>query len=87
MDSIRFFEAPDGFRWTYIAQNGNILADSGEAYADRRDATIGACRVIGFPPGMVFDRMITLTGLGHEDAPAMFPFAHGGRNIQMEVEW
>lgn len=28
-----------GWRWRLVAQNGNIIADSGQAYRSRRNAT------------------------------------------------
>ena len=35
------------WRWRYVAANGNILADSGQGYADKRDALTGLSRVTG----------------------------------------
>lgn len=36
-----------GFRWRLVAANGNILADSGEAYSRRIDALAGVASVTG----------------------------------------
>ena len=33
-----FYRAKDGFRWRVVSRNGNIVADSGEAYENRGDA-------------------------------------------------
>ena len=33
-----FYKAKDGYRWRVVAANGNIVADSGEAYENRADA-------------------------------------------------
>ena len=35
------------WRWRYVAANGNIMADSGQGYVDRRDALAGALTVTG----------------------------------------
>lgn len=35
------------WRWRYVAANGNIMADSGQGYADKRDALSGALTVTG----------------------------------------
>lgn len=36
-----------GWRWRYVAENGNILADSGQGYSRRIDALRGAEAVTG----------------------------------------
>lgn len=35
------------WRWRYVSWNGNIMADSGQGYADKRDAVNGVSRVTG----------------------------------------
>lgn len=35
------------WRWRYVAANGNIMADSGQGYVDKRDALAGALAVTG----------------------------------------
>lgn len=35
------------WRWRYVAQNGNILADGAQGYSRRVDAVTGARRVTG----------------------------------------
>lgn len=32
------YQSRDGWRWRLVAQNGNIIADSGQAYKSRRNA-------------------------------------------------
>lgn len=39
---IRVYQARDGYRWSLIASNGRIVADSGEAYVHRANATRAA---------------------------------------------
>lgn len=39
------------WRWRYVAENGNILADSGQGYSRRMDALNGAKRVVGAHEG------------------------------------
>lgn len=46
-DTITLYRAPDGWRWRYTANNGRVLADSGQGYSRRVDAVRGACRVAG----------------------------------------
>lgn len=47
-DTIEVYrDAASRWRWRYIAQNGHILADSGQAYSRRVDAVRGAKRVTG----------------------------------------
>ena len=36
------YQAKDGWRWRLKAQNGNIISDSGQAYANKRNATDAA---------------------------------------------
>lgn len=38
---LEIYKAKDGWRWRVIANNGNILADSGQAYGDKRDCCRG----------------------------------------------
>jgi uncharacterized protein YegP (UPF0339 family) len=33
------YQAADGWRWRLVAPNGRIVADSGEAFASRSNAT------------------------------------------------
>ena len=35
------------WRWRYVAANGNVMADSGQGYVDKRDALAGALAVTG----------------------------------------
>lgn len=49
-DTVVVYPAADGFRWRYVAANGNIMADGGQAYADERDAWAGAKKVTGRRP-------------------------------------
>lgn len=35
------------YRWRYVAPNGLVLADSGQAYTRRIDALLGAASVTG----------------------------------------
>ena len=35
------YRAADGWRWRLVAENGRIIADSAEAYLERRDAEHG----------------------------------------------
>lgn len=35
------------WRWRYVAQNGHVLADSGEGYSRRIDCVNAAKRVVG----------------------------------------
>lgn len=46
-DLVVIYKAADGYRWRYVAQNGHVLADSGQAYTRRIDALRGAQRVTG----------------------------------------
>lgn len=39
------YEAEDGWRWQLRAQNGNIIADSGQAYVSQRNA-VDAARMV-----------------------------------------
>lgn len=47
------YEAVDGWRWRLVAQNGNIIADSGQRYASRRNA-VAAARMVS-TVGIVMD--------------------------------
>jgi uncharacterized protein YegP (UPF0339 family) len=42
VDRLEVYRAGDGFRWRHIAPNGEIVADSGEAYTRMHDAFRGA---------------------------------------------
>ena len=44
-DRIVVYRAHDGWRWTYTASNGHVMADGGQAYTRRIDAIRGAARV------------------------------------------
>lgn len=46
-DLVVIYPAADGFRWRYVAQNGHVLADSGQGYSRRIDCVTGARRVTG----------------------------------------
>lgn len=35
---IEVYKAKDGYRWRAVANNGKIVADSGEAYTRKADA-------------------------------------------------
>ena len=51
------YEAKDGFRWCLVANNGNIMAESGEAYTREPDAYKAAVRVVSIIRGrFVLDR-------------------------------
>lgn len=39
------YKAKDGYRWRLKARNGRIIAESGEAYSSRGNATKGWNRV------------------------------------------
>lgn len=45
-DRIEVYKT-DGWRWRYVARNGRVLADSGQAYSRRIDCVNGAQRVTG----------------------------------------
>ncbi len=51
-DVVVIYPAADGYRWRYIAQNGHILADSGQGYSRRSDAVAGVQRVTGVRRGL-----------------------------------
>lgn len=40
-------DALDRWRWRWLAKNGQVQADSGQSYADKRDCTRGLERVTG----------------------------------------
>ena len=44
MDRITVYEGSDGWRWRKQADNGRIVADSGEAYDDKAGAEVAAVR-------------------------------------------
>ena len=47
-DTIEVYkDAAARWRWRYVAQNGNVLADSGQSYTRRVDAVRAAKRVTG----------------------------------------
>lgn len=35
---FEIYESDDGWRWRLVASNGNIVADSGEAYSSKGNA-------------------------------------------------
>ena len=39
---MHIYQAADGWRWRLKAQNGNVIADSGQAYKSKRNATDAA---------------------------------------------
>ncbi len=43
--TFRVYRAADGWRWRFVAPNGRVMADSGEAYARRDSAVKAAERV------------------------------------------
>jgi uncharacterized protein len=46
--TIRVYrDASGGWRWTLIARNGRVVADSGEAYTTRRKAMTAAEHLTG----------------------------------------
>lgn len=48
-DVVEFYIGEDGqWRWRYISQNGNNLANGSQGYSDLRDCENGAYRVTGF---------------------------------------
>lgn len=47
------YEAKDDWRWRLKAQNGNVIADSGQAYKSQRNAT-DAARMVA-KVGIVLD--------------------------------
>lgn len=44
---VLYRDRSDRWRWRYVAQNGHLLADSGQGYSRRIDAYRGAKRVTG----------------------------------------
>jgi uncharacterized protein YegP (UPF0339 family) len=38
VDRLEVYRASDGYRWRHVAPNGEVQADSGEAYTRMRDA-------------------------------------------------
>lgn len=40
--TLRVYQSRDGWRWTLQSTNGKIVADSGEAYARKRNAVLAA---------------------------------------------
>ena len=44
--TLDIYKARDGWRWRLVAANGNILADSGEAYTRRASAALGCMRAV-----------------------------------------
>ena len=49
-DKLRFVvyrDAKQEYRWRLVASNGNIIADSGEGYVERRDCMVGIDLVKG----------------------------------------
>ncbi|MFB7798954.1 YegP family protein [Isoptericola sp. NPDC056134] len=43
---IEIYKAADGWRWRLKARNGRIVAESGEAYVERRSAIRAVRRVL-----------------------------------------
>lgn len=50
---IKVYRAKDGWRWRQVSPNGNIMADSGEAYSEKRGAERAARTVATAPVVMV----------------------------------
>lgn len=44
---VEFYIADDGWRWRAVHHNGNVLADSGEAYKRRVDCVSTAALLMG----------------------------------------
>lgn len=44
--SFEVYKAADGWRWRLRAKNRKIVADSGEAYASKRNCYRAACHMI-----------------------------------------
>lgn len=45
MNAVETYRAKDGYRWRLKAENGKIIAESGEAYTEANDAREGFDRV------------------------------------------
>lgn len=45
MDTVKIYEAADGWRWNRKAANGELISESGEAYTRKADAEEAALRV------------------------------------------
>lgn len=43
---VEIYQAEDGFRWRMIATNGNIVADSAEAYTRAYDCKSAATKLV-----------------------------------------
>lgn len=43
-DRLHVWHATDGWRWRRVAPNGDVIAESGEAYTRKQDAEIAAIR-------------------------------------------
>ena len=41
MAKVHFWKARDGWRWRFIARNGRIIAEGGEAYTSKWNAERG----------------------------------------------
>lgn len=44
---LQFYKSADGWRWRFVAANGNTLADGGQGYSRLLDARAGAATVLG----------------------------------------
>jgi len=57
---FEIYPAKDGYRWRLVAKNGEIIADSGEAYTRRPDARRAAKLVKGAVSGA---RLVEIDGV------------------------
>jgi uncharacterized protein YegP (UPF0339 family) len=46
--AVVYYEAKDGWRWRLRAPNGKVIADSAEAYTEKRGATEGFGLVVSY---------------------------------------
>ena len=68
-------EAPDGHRWRLIAPNGNIIADSGEAYPTNALAVKAARSLFDLtkPVTLVYNVIRKGTVVGVEEEQIVIP--------------
>jgi uncharacterized protein YegP (UPF0339 family) len=62
-EKIEVYRARDGWRWRYVAANGKVMADSGEAYDGRKHAVHGALHVAGLSIVQYQSRVMLRVGL------------------------
>lgn len=55
MAKLHVYKAPDGWRWRFVARNGKIIADSGEAYNTRSKCVSGFVRVKTLSWELIYD--------------------------------